>query len=493
MDAAVVGSGPNGLAAAVVLARAGLKVRVFEAQSTLGGGARSAELTLPGFVHDTCSAVHPAAMTSEFFRRFELDRRIEFVIPAVSYAHPMPDGRVGLAHRDVERTCADLGPKDAAAWRAFMTPLLRHADGVTDLSSNPLLRLPRDPIGAAWYGARVAELASPGRTLRFGSDLPAAMLAGCLAHAIAHPAGLAAAGAGVKLATEAHVDGWPVPVGGTQAITDAMLADLQDHGAEFTCGHFVADLAEIDAPITILDVGMNTFRSMTAGRLPTRYARAVSRYRAGHGTAKIDLALDGPLPWRNERVALSPTVHLGGRWQNIHAAEKAVQAGRHPHDPYVLLAQPTLVDPSRAPRGKHVVWAYTHVPHGSTRDMTEPILDVIERYAPGTRDLVIGRHSRSAADLARENPNATGGEIMGGALTMRQLVKRPTFSPTPWRTPLAGVYLASASTSPGPAVHGLCGMYAARTALQDLLGVHELPDLSVAGSPRPSTERASPV
>ncbi|MBB2893161.1 phytoene desaturase family protein [Flexivirga oryzae] len=464
---AVVGSGPNGLAAAVTLARAGLAVEVFERNDWAGGGAATREITLPGFRHDVASAVHPMALASPFFREFGLARRIDLVVPEVSFAHPLP-GRGGHGYRDLDRTAADLG-RDGPAYRRLLRPLVDHLDGVVDLAMNPLLRLPRDPLAAGLYGVRVAEAGSPAWGARFDGDIAPAMLTGCAAHAIGRHPGPAAAGGGLLLAATAHRAGWPIPVGGSQSITDALVADLRAHGGRLRLGTEVTELRQLDGfDAAVLDVSARALATLGGDRLPDRYRRALARFRPGDGVSKVDFALAGPVPWSDPVVGQAPTVHLGGTRAQIAAAERMVLRGGIPEHPYVLVAQPSVVDPSRAPDGKAVLWAYLHVPFGSDFDATQAVTAAVEEHAPGFRDLVLASTATPATELgAAVSANFAGGDFASGAITMRQLIKRPVLSPVPWRTPLSGVYLASGATSPGPAVHGMAGWHAARTLLSD--------------------------
>ncbi|HEY9499320.1 MAG TPA: NAD(P)/FAD-dependent oxidoreductase [Terrimesophilobacter sp.] len=468
IDVTVVGSGPNGLAAAVTAARAGLGVRLIEAAPTLGGGLRTAELTLPGYRHDVCSAVHPAALASPFFRAFGLTERIEWIIPDVSYAHPMPDGEAGIAYRDLDRTAEALG-RDGAQWRRLLGPLLRRVDGVVDFTGSQLLRIPRDPAAAILFGLRAIEQGSGLWNLRFRGETAGAMLTGVAAHAAGLQPSLAAAGAGLLLAVHAHAGGWGFPVGGSQAIADVMVADLVAHGGAVETGRRVDSLAQLEpSRVTLLDT--STALLMT-GDLPAGYRRALGRYRYGSGVAKVDFALSGPVPWANAEVRRAPTVHLGGTRAEIAAAERAVSLGTIPQHPYVLVTQPSVLDPTRAPAGHHVLWAYTHVPAASTLDATELVTSAVERAAPGFRDTILASASRSAEELSRYNENYVGGDIYSGALNLRQLVKRPVVSVRPWRTPIDGVYLCSSATPPGPAVHGMNGWFAARLALHEKFGI----------------------
>ena len=471
--ATVVGSGPNGLAAAVALARAGLRVRVLEAQDGIGGGVRTTEATLPGFRHDVCSAVHPAALASPFFRAFGLGDRLEWLVPDISYAHPLDHGRAAVAWRDLERTADALGA-DARAWRALLRPLARRIDGVVSFTGDQLLRVPAHPVTAVRYGLRVLEQATPLSALTLRTTRGAALFAGVLAHANTRMPSLASAAAGVLLATQGHADGWGLPRGGAQAIADALAADLVEHGGTIETGRHVTSLDALDwgdpsaGDLLVLDTSPRLL--LTASGLPSGYARAIRRYRYGAGVAKVDFALDGPVPWANAEVAAAPTVHLGGTREEILAAEAEVAAGRVPERPYVLVVQPSVADDTRAPAGQAVLWAYTHVPAGSPYDATEAVTRQVERFAPGFRDRVLATRSVPASERSSINPAELGGDILGGAFTFGQAIKRPVVSRHPWRTPLPGVYLASASTPPGPAVHGMNGWHAARTALQDATG-----------------------
>ena len=477
VDAIVVGAGPNGLAAAVTLARAGLAVRVYEKAATIGGGSRTAELSLPGFHHDVCSAVHPLALASGFFRQFELEKRIELVVPELSFGHPLYGGRAALAWRDLDRTVDGLG-RDGGAYRDLMAPLVEHADRVAQFTGSSLLQVPRHPLTAAAFGLRALEQGSKLRALRFENEDAPSLLAGVGAHSIRPMPSVAASAAALSLTTYAHARGWPVPVGGSQAIADALADDLRAHGGTIVTDAEITSLDELPrARAVLFDVSPRSLIRMAGDRLPAGYVRRLKRFRHGGAVAKVDFALSGPVPWSNSDLAGAGTLHLGGTAVEIARAEHDVSTGKHSSNPYVLVAQPSGLDPTRAPEGKHVLWAYTHVPAGSTLDQAEAVTRQIERFAPGFRDRILATSSRSAADLERENPNYVGGDIAGGAASFSQLLARPVLSTDPWRTPAAGIYLCSASTPPGPGVHGLAGYYAARSALRHEFDITAAPSL----------------
>ncbi len=471
VDAIVVGSGPNGMAAAVTLARAGLSVRVYERAATIGGGARTVATTLPGFLHDICSAVHPMALASGFFRRFELEKRIDLIVPDLSYASPLDGGRAGLAWLDLDRTVDGLGV-DGRAWRQLMAPLVRHAHEVAEFAGSSVLRVPRHPLTVARLGLRILEQGGPLWNARFRSDEAPALLAGVNAHSIMPMPTLSTAAAGLVLATHAHARGWPIPLGGSQSIIDAMAADLITHGGEIVTGTEITTLDELPpSRAVVLDVSARALARIGRARLPERYRARLERFRYGNAVAKVDFALSDPVPWTNPDLRLAGTVHVGGTRAELAESERDVAAGRHPRSPYVLVSQPTLVDPSRAPAGKHVLWAYTHVPSGSTEDRTEAIVAQLERFAPGFRDTILGSASSTALEVEAYNPNYVGGDIAAGEPSIAQLVARPVLSADPWRTPSNGVYLCSSSTPPGPGVTGLNGYYAARSALRHEFGL----------------------
>jgi phytoene dehydrogenase-like protein len=458
-EAAVVGAGPNGLAAAITLARAGRSVLVREAEQSIGGGARSAELTLPGFVHDVCSAVHPLAVASPFFRELSLDRHgLEWIHPPAPLAHPFDDGSAALLERSVAATGETLGP-DGGAWAALMEPLVAGWEAILeDVLAPP--RLPRHPVHAARFGLRaVRSVAGLARSV-FRGPRARALLAGLAAHA---PVPLEAPGSaafGLVLGLTAHAVGWPSPRGGAGRLADALASMLRALGGEI--------VDELDGARTaLLDLTPRQVLRIAGHRLPAGYRAALARYRYGPAAFKVDWALRAPIPWRAAECRRAGTVHLGGTLEEIAASERAAASGQHADRPFVLLAQPTLFDPGRAPAGRHVGWAYCHVPNGSAVDMTARIEAQVERFAPGFRDLVIGRSVRPPAALERHNANLVGGDINGGALDLRQLLLRPMLRLSPYRTPAAGLYLCSASTSPGPGVHGMCGYLAARAALRD--------------------------
>lgn len=478
VDAVVVGAGPNGLAAAVTLARAGLSVTVLERNETIGGGARTAELTLPGFHHDVCSAVHPMALASGFFRAFGLDRRIELPVPEISYAHPLDGGRAGIAYRDIERTAEALG-RDGAAWRALMGPLAERADRVSGFTNDALLKIPTDPAVLVRFGLRVLEQGSPLWNLRFRDDVAPAMFSGVAAHAIRPMPTLSTAAAALALGSYAHARGWPVPIGGSQAIVDAMADDLRAHGGTIETGVEITSLAQLPtARATLFDLTPDALIGLAGDRLPSAYAKALRLFRYGNGVAKVDFALDGPVPWTNPELAQAGTLHVGGTRAEIAAAERDVARGLHSENPYVLVAQPSVADPGRAPEGKHVLWAYTHVPRDSPAHQREAITAQIERFAPGFRDRILAASSMTARDMQAYNPNYIGGDIAAGAASVAQLVSRPVPTSDPWRTPAKGLYLCSSSTPPGPGVHGMAGWHAARSALRHEFGVRSAPDLT---------------
>ncbi|MFA5606068.1 MAG: NAD(P)/FAD-dependent oxidoreductase [Leucobacter sp.] len=481
--AAVVGAGPNGLAAAVTLARAGVPVTVFEAAEAIGGGTRTAEVVEPGVLHDVCSAIHPMALATGFFRAFELERRMEFAIPDASYANPLDTpasgGRAAVAYRDLERTATELG-RDGAAYARYYRPLLRHLDGVVDFAlGGTMLRWPESVPAALTTGLRVLEQGTSLWNARFREEAAPALISGVAAHSIGRMPNLATAGVGVVLGVLGHASGWPVPIGGSRAITDALAADLLTHGGRIETGRAITDVRELgEYDVKLFDTSARGLARIARSELPRGYRRALERFRYGDAATKVDFVLDGPIPWRDPRVALAPTVHLGGSRAEGAAAEAEVSRGRHPERPYVLLAQTAEFDPSRNAAGVNAVWSYTHVPSGSTVDMGERVTAQIERFAPGFRDRIRAMRVTTAAELADYNRNYHGGDFSAGAVSLRQLFARPVFRADPWRAPARGIYLCSSSTTPGPGVHGLSGWYAAKSALRHSFGLPE-PDLGL--------------
>jgi phytoene dehydrogenase-like protein len=465
-DAVVVGSGPNGLAAAITLAAAGQRVHVVEAQPTAGGGTRSAALTLPGYVHDVCSTVHPLVLASPFFRTRPLaDLGVVLRHPDVPMAHPLDGGRAVLARRSLAETAAGLGA-DGAPYAALFRRLVDGWEGVMAGVLAPL-RVPAHPFLMARFGLCAVRSAAGLARARFESDEARALLAGAAAHSMLPLTSPPSAGVAMTLLLLAHAVGWPVVEGGSQRLADALVADLESLGGAVTVGTPVRSLADVPAARAVLfDVTPRQLVAIAGDRLPASYARRLTGYRYGPGVFKVDWALDGPIPWAATEVARAGTVHVGGPLPEIAAAEAAPHRGEHAERPYVLLAQQTVCDPSRAPVGKHTAWAYCHVPSGSTVDMTDRIEAQVERFAPGFRDRVLARATSDSGDVERHNANYVGGDINGGVQDLRQLFTRPVARVVPYRTPVRGVYLCSSSTPPGGGVHGMCGYWAARAALR---------------------------
>jgi phytoene dehydrogenase-like protein len=467
-DAIVVGAGPNGLAAAIVLAQAGLSVQVIEAADTVGGGARSAELTLPGFVHDLCSAIHPLGVASPFFRSLPLaEHGVEWVESPAPLAHPFDDGTAVLLEHspDAAETTLD---EDASRWQRVFAPLVRDVEPLLDEILAPF-SLPAHPVAMARFGARAAPPATILARLSFRGAKARGLFAGLAAHSILPLGRPPSAAFGLVLGLLGHAVGWPFPRGGSQRLSDALASYLRSLGGEIETGRTVESLAELGEtrPI-LLDVTPRGLLSLAGDRLPARYRRRLERYRYGPGVFKLDWALDRPIPWRAEECARAATVHLGATLEEIAASETAPWHDRVAERPYVLLAQQSLFDSSRAPAGQHTAWAYCHVPNGSSVAMTERIEQQIERFAPGFRDRILARSELSPADLERRNANYVGGDINGGAATLRQLFTRPVPQRSPYTTPLPGVFLCSSSTPPGGGVHGMCGYHAAQAALRHL-------------------------
>jgi phytoene dehydrogenase-like protein len=451
----VIGSGPNGLAAAILLARAGRAVTVYEASEQIGGGTQSAELTLPGFVHDICSAIHPMAAGSPCFEQFPLHSYgLEWIHPGAPLAHPLDDGTAVMLERSLDATCANLGP-DGGAWRRLMAPFV---EAWHDLRHDVLapLRLPRHPVLMARFGRHALRPAHALADSLFRGTRARALFAGVAAHSMLPLEERPSAAIGLVLAIVAHTAGWPIPRGGSGRIAAALAGYFRSLGGEICPGSPVTRLP--DAPLVMCDIGPKQLLEIAGDCLPSAYRRSLASYRYGAAAFKLDWALEGPIPWRAPDCARAGTVHLGGTLEEIAEWE-----GRNTGRPFVLVAQSSLFDTSRAPAGKHTAWAYCHVPNGSSRDMTDAVEDQIERFAPGFRARILGRHVFTPAGLERRNANLVGGDITGGANTLGQTLLRPTRSL--YVTPRKNVYLCSASTPPGGGVHGMCGYYAARAAL----------------------------
>ncbi len=462
----MVGSGPNGLAAAIVLARAGMAVRVLEAAATVGGGCRSAELTLPGVTHDVCAAIHPLAVASPFLRSLPLgEHGVEWVHPPAPLAHPFDDGTAVLLLRSVEETAASLGA-DAGRYRRLMAPLVARREELVEDLLAPLAR-PRHPAALARFSLRGALPASILARHSFRSEKARGLLAGLAAHSMLPLTRTPSAAFGLVLGMLGHGVGWPFARGGSQRLVDALVSHLRALGGEVETRRRVGSLAELaGADQVLLDVTPRQFLALAGDRLPDRYRRRLERYRYGPGIFKLDWALDGPIPWQAEECGRAATVHLGATLDEIAASERAPWQGRSPERPFVLLAQQSLFDSTRAPDGVHTAWAYCHVPNASAADMTERIEAQVERFAPGFRRRVIARSAMGPAAMESYNANYVGGDINGGAADLRQALARPLASLSPYSTPLPGVFLCSSSTPPGGGVHGMCGYHAARAALR---------------------------
>ncbi len=465
-DAVVVGSGPNGLSAAITIARAGRSVLVLEARDTAGGGCRSAELTLPGFTHDVCSAVHPLAMASPAFREMPLERLgVEFVHPELPLAHPLDGGDAVAIHRSLGETATGMG-SDANAYRRLFGPLVTSFDQVLASTLGPP-RFPRHPIAAARFGRNAIRSAVGLARSRFATERTRAAFAGLAAHSILPLETRPSAAFGLMLAMAAHAVGWPFVRGGSQSLTDAFVAHLRELGGELETERPVRSMGDLPlASAYLFDVTPRQLAAIAGSDLPSRYLRSISRYRYGPGVFKADFALSAPIPWAAGAACRAGTIHVGGTLDEIASAERSTATGTAPDRPYVLVAQPSLFDPSRAPAGQHTAWAYCHVPHGSNVDMTEAITRQIERFAPGFRDVLLAAHTFTAPELEAYNANYVGGDINGGVQDLRQLFTRPVMRLDPYTTPNPRIFLCSASTPPGGGVHGLCGYFAARSALR---------------------------
>jgi len=471
-DAIVIGAGPNGLAAAIVLARTGRRVHVYEARDTIGGGCRSAELTLPGVIHDVCSAVHPLGRSSPLFGELDLERHgVEWLEPPIQIAHPLDDGRAALVYRDVAATAESLADShDALAYRRWMTPLADDWDLVARTFLGPL------PLGAVRHPVALGRFGIPALfpmsilARRFRSPVARGLLAGCGAHSFLPLSAALTGGVGLALLVSAHAVGWPIPRGGSQRIVDGLASVLRQAGGAISTGVAVADLDELPKHrAVLLDLTPSQVLEVSGERLGGIYAAQLRRYRYGPAAFKLDLVLDGPIPWRNPVLGGAGTVHLGGTFEEVAASERAVARGRVHERPFVLVAQPPHVDPSRAPGGQHVVWAYCHVPNAWDGDATDLILGQIERFAPGFRDRIVATHVLRPADLEAYNANYIGGDINGGLQHWAQFYTRPAVRWDPYSTPDPRIFICSSSTPPGGGVHGLCGLHAAHSALRGAL------------------------
>src|SRR6266446_1067801 len=470
-DAVVVGSGPNGLAGAITLARAGLSVLVLEANSSIGGGARSAELTLPGFVHDVCSAVHPLAAGSPFFQTLPLERfGLDWIQPEIPLAHPLDDDTAACLQRDVDLTAGSFG-EDARSYRNLMAPLARDWEKLAPEFLQPMLHLPRYPLALARFGIPAILPATLLTRFLFKNESTRALFAGIAAHSFLPLESPVSSAFALVLGSAGHAVGWPIPRSGSQSISNALAKYLIELGGEIEIDRRIQNLDQLPkSRVTLFDTTVWQLARIAGDRLPNRYRGRLENFRHAPGIFKIDYALSSPIPWKAEGCRRAGTIHLGGTIDEIASAEREIDRGKVPERPFTLVAQQSLFDDTRAPRGQHTLWAYCHVPFGCKIDVAERVESQIERFAPGFRDCILARHKVSAVDLEKSNPNLAGGDIDGGAANLAQLIARPILSPTPYRTPLRGFYLCSASTPPGGGVHGMCGYHAARAALKDVFG-----------------------
>lgn len=472
-DAIIVGTGPNGLAAGITMQYHGLKVLMLEAKDTIGGGLRTAELTLPGFKHDICSAIHPLAAASPFFLKLPLaEHGLEYIRPTYSAAHPFDDGSAALVGMSLDKTAEELD-EDSAAYRDLVAPFLKDFHRLAEDSLGPL-SFPGSPLLLARFGMK-ALLPAASLVNRFRGKKARGLWAGMAAHAVLPFDKPVTSAVGLVLMTVAHVTGWPVAKGGSASIANALASYFKSLGGDILTGVHVRTLENLPSSHTVLlDVSPRQLIAIAGGRLSDSYKKQLDRYKYGMGVFKIDWALDGPVPFKSPACRLAGTVHIGNTYEEVAQSEYDAWRGKESDKPFVLLAQQSVFDSTRVPEGKQALWGYCHVPHGSTRDMTQVIERQIERFAPGFRDRILGRHTMNTSEIERYNPNYVGGDIIGGAATWDQLFTRPVMRLSPYRTSAKGLYLCSASTPPGGGVHGMCGYHAARTALRDVFGFRKL-------------------
>ena len=468
LDAIVIGSGPNGLAAAIELARSGYSVRVIEGAPEIGGGTRSAELTLPGFLHDVCSAVHPMGILSPFYTTLPLaEHGLVWLRPGASIAHPMDEGPAILLSKSLARTVEGLG-RDGRAYRRLVGPFVEHAALLLADVMAPL-RVPKHPVQMARFGLRAAFSANRLARILFREERARALLAGCAGHSVLPLSQPLTAALGVLFAVTGHAEDWPVAQGGSRSIARALASYLRSLGGAIETGRRIEQLRELPAArVVLFDTSPEQLSKIAGDDLPAGYRRRLGRYRYGPGVFKLDWALDGPIPWKDPACLEASTVHVGGTLEEICASERDMYQGRHSDRPYLILCQQSQFDPSRAPAGKHTGYAYCHVPHGSTLDRTAAVEAQIERFAPGFRDRILARHTMNAADFERHNPNYKGGAITGGVADALQLFNRPVTRLDPYSTPNPRLFICSAATPPGGGVHGQCGYWAARSAIKRL-------------------------
>ncbi|MEX2600277.1 MAG: NAD(P)/FAD-dependent oxidoreductase [Balneolaceae bacterium] len=470
-DALVVGSGPNGLAAAIRLAQKGLSVKLFEAKETIGGGTRTLELTEPGFRHDICSAIHPMAVSSPYLATLPLQNHgLEWIHPDVPLAHPMENRPAVIQYHDLDRTAEELG-LDRQAYSDLMSPLARHWAELTPDILAPF-GFPKHPLRMAQFGLKAIQPAQRFGMKRFSGIEGRALFAGLAAHSIQSFEKPVTTAIGLVLGAAAHTVGWPMPRRGSQSIADALAGYFRELGGEIETGMTVESLNQLpNADAILFDLTPRQVDQIAGNRFPARYRKKLMQYRYGAGVFKIDYILNEPVPWSDSRCNLAGTVHVGGTFEEIAHSESLVSRGEHPDKPYVLVAQQSLFDESRTPDSRHTLWAYCHVPSGSDLDMTTAIENQIERFAPGFRDVVAARRTMTSADFEEYNPNYIGGDINGGLQDIRQLFARPVSLLNPYTTPAKGIYFCSSSTPPGGGVHGMCGYHAAQSVLKREFGI----------------------
>jgi len=466
-DAIVVGSGPNGLAAAITIQQQGLSVLLIEGKETIGGGLRSAELTLPGYVHDICSAIHPLAAGSPFFQKLPLDKHgLEYIYPTFAAAHPFDDGTAAVLASSIKDTALLLG-EDQQAYLNLLKGVVNDWPSMAEDVLGPL-RFPNHPLAMAQFGL-IALQSAKNISKRFATEKAKGLWAGMAAHSIQPLTNSTTAAIGLVLMANAHLKGWPIPKGGSQKIADALASYFVSLGGKIETDRYITSMNQLPSSKAVLfDVTPRQLLEIAGHKFSSVYTWQLNRYRYGMGVFKMDWALDGPIPFITPSCKQAGTIHIGNMYAEIEASEQAASDGKHTDKPFVLLAQQSVFDSTRAPKGKHTAWAYCHVPHGSTLDRTEVIEKQIERFAPGFRDRILARHSFNTAEMEEHNPNYIGGDINGGSIDLSQLFTRPALRLSPYRTSAKGIYICSSSTPPGGGVHGMCGHHAAKRALSDI-------------------------